>query len=187
MNQAEANVHVQFVYDVATRRVMFVNSAYETVLHGNRVNVNEELPGLLARLHPDDQAYLAQYWKLWVRGQMPDEVELRLLAPDQPEQWLSLTPYYQPTATGSALLAGTLRDISVSKHYQHNADSFNTRKNTTLEILSHDLSGSFALVQQIAQYLQGEVQAAADSSVTEMLRVLESTSRNSLKMIRDLA
>lgn len=39
-----------------------------------------------------------------------------------------------------------LRDISVRKQYQENADLFNGRQNATLEILSHDLSGAFLLV-----------------------------------------
>jgi len=186
MDQAEASAHVQFVYDVAAGHVVFVNDAYEPVLHGQQAQVNEELPALLAHLHPDDRHYLAHYWKLWVRGQMPDEVEIRLLRPEQPEQTLCLTPHFYRTAEGQALVAGSLRDISAAKRYQENADTFNTRKNATLEILSHDVSGAFVMVQQIAEFLREEVQAPADSRVLEMLRVLEATSRSSVKMIRDL-
>jgi len=166
--------------------VVFVNRAYETVLHGHQDRVQEELPGLLARLHPEDRAYLARYWKLWVRGQMQDEVEVRLLVPNQPDQWFCLTPHYQRTADNAVFVAGTLRDISAAKHYRLNADTFNTRKNATLEILSHDLSSSFVLVQQIAGYLREEVQSPAGSRVPDMLGVLATTSQTSLKMIRDL-
>lgn len=185
-NQAEASAHVQFVYDLAAGRVIFVNRAYEDALHGTCAGVNEELPGLLDRLHPDDRTYLAYCWKLWVKGRLTDEVEVRLLVPNEPDQWWCLTPYREQEGTGPALLAGTLRNISVSKHYQQNADNFNSRKNAILEILSHDLSGSFALVQQIATYLLEEVQAPAESPMHRMLGVLEATSHTSLKMIRDL-
>ncbi|HEX8507535.1 MAG TPA: ATP-binding protein [Hymenobacter sp.] len=184
--QAEASAHVQFVYDVAAGRVVFINPAYEQVLHGSCSRVNEELPGLLDRLHPDDRAYLAQCWQLWVRGQLTDEVEVRLLVPNEPEQWFCLTPFRQQNGPEPGLVAGTLRDISASKRHQQNADAFNTRKNAALEILSHDLSGAFALVQQIGTYLSEEVQAPADSHVHKLLQVLETTSRSSLKMIRDL-
>lgn len=186
MDQAEASSHVQFVYEVPAGRVVFVNPAYEQVLHGRRDQVNEELPGLLARLHPDDRKYLARYWRIWIRGQMPDEVEVRLLTPGQPEQWFCLTPYCQRSDNEPTLVVGTLRDISVAKHYQQNADAFNTRKNATLEILSHDVSGAFVMVEQIVQYLREEVTIPPESRVPEMLRVLETTSQNSVKMIRDL-
>jgi two-component system sensor histidine kinase VicK len=186
MEQAEASSHIQFIYDVEAGRVVFVNAAYQTVLGGTPAQVNAELPALLACLHPDDRAYLARYWKLWVRGQMPDEIEIRLPRPGAADQWFCLTPSYQQTAAGRVLVGGTLRDISVQKAYQANADLFNTRKNATLEILSHDLSGSFALVQQIADFLRQELPIPAESRVPELLRILETTSQNSRKMIRDL-
>ena len=185
LEQAEASSHIQFVYDVAAGRVLFVNASYHAVLGGTPAGVDGELPALLARLHPDDRAYLARYWKLWVGGQMRDEVEIRLQATGQPDQWFCLTPAFQRQSDGRVLLGGTLRDIRVAKQHQQNSDRFNARKNATLEILSHDLSGAFIMVQQIVEYLQKAVPATAGSRVSEMLRVLATTSQGSVKMIRD--
>ena len=183
--QAEASAHVQFVYDLAAGQAVFVNEAYRHVLQGNPDEVNGELPALLARLHPDDRPRLAEYWTRWCQGAMPDEVEFRLRLPNAPDQWFCLTPYQEQAADGGVWLVGSLRDISVTKRYQANSDLFNSRKNATLEILSHDLSGAFIMVQQIAGFLQEEVQAPANAEVTSMLRTLETTSRDSVKMIRD--
>jgi len=186
IDQAEASAHVQFVYDLAARRLVFVNAAYQAVLHGTPGRENEELPALLQRLHPDDRAYLAHYCEKWRQGRMSDEVEVRLQHPGQPDQWFCLTPHYQQDPAGRVLLGGTLRNVSVMKHYQENADLFNSRKNATLEILSHDLSGNFIMVQQIAEFLGEEVDAPAGSRIPELLRILETTSRDSVKMIREL-
>ena len=186
LDQAEASAHVQFVYDLTEARVVFVNDAYQPVLNGTPALVNAELPELLDLLHPDDRSYLAQYWKAWTQGRMVNEVEVRLQPPGEPQQWFCLTPFYQEAANGRVLLGGTLRNISVMKRYQENADLFNSRKNATLEILSHDLSGAFILVQQIAEFLREEVVPPADSRIPDMLNVLEATSRDSVTMIRDL-
>ena len=186
IDQAEASAHVQFVYDLAARRLVFVNAAYQAVLHGTPDRENEELPALLQRLHPDDRAYVALYWEKWTQGRMTDEVEVRLLSLGQPHQWFCLTPYYQQDAGGRVLLGGILRDVSVMKHYQENADLFNSRKNATLEILSHDLSGNFIMVQQIAEYLGEEMTVPADSQVPKLLHLLQTTSSDSVKMIREL-
>lgn len=188
MEQAEAGPHVQFVYDVSMGHVVFINAAYQTVLGGTPAVVDVELPALLARLHPDDREYLKYCWKLWVRGQLHDDVELRVQRAGVQDQYqcFCLSPNCQQTADGRVLVGGTLRDISVTKAYEANADRFNARKNAALEILSHDLAGSFAMVQQIGDYLRREIQAPVGSRVPEMLRVLEATSAGSLKLIRDL-
>ena len=183
--QAVASPHVQFVYDLTAGQVVFVNEAYRQVLHGNPDEANAELPALLSRLHPDDRPRLADYWTQWGQGAVHDEVEFRLGHPDAPDQWFCLTPFYDRGAGGAVWLVGSLRDISVAKRYQANADLFNSRKNATLEILSHDLSGAFIMVQQIAEFLREEVQAPANPEVTAMLQTLETTSRDSVKMIRD--
>ena len=183
--QAAASAHAQFVYEVAAGRVVFVNAAGRALLHGNPDEVNAGLPALLARLHPDDQPRLADYWAQWCRGAGRDEVEFRLCRPDAPDQWFCLTPFHERDADGAVWLVGALRDVSVTKRYQANADLFNSRKNATLEILSHDLSGAFIVVQQIAEFLSEEVQAPANPEVAAMLRELGTTSRDSVKMIRD--
>ena len=183
--QAEASAHVQFVYELAAGRVVFVNEAYRRALQGVPDQVNAELPALLAHLHPDDRPRLAEYWTQWCQGLVRDEVEFRLRHPHAPDQWFCLTPHYEQEADGTVWLVGSLRDISVTKRYQAHADLFNSRKNATLEILSHDLSGAFIMVQQIAGFLREEVRAPANPQVTVMLRELETASRDSVKMIRD--
>ena len=121
----------------------------------------------------------------WGQGAVHDEVEFRLRYPEALDQWFCLTPFQEREADGAVWLVGSLRDISVMKRYQANADLFNSRKNATLEILSDDLSNAFIMVQQIAKFLREEVQAPANPEVTAMLRTLETTSRNSVKMIHD--
>lgn len=186
LNRAVVSACVQFVYDATAGRVVFVNEAYQHLVpHGNRASVNAELPALLGRLHPEDRPGLADYWTRCTQGELMDEVEFRLQHHDAPDQWFCLAPYYQRNSDGTVLVLGELRDVSVTKRYQANADLFNSRKNATLEILSHDLSGAFIMVQQIAQFLGEEVTAPANPQVTEMLDILENTSRDSVKMIRD--
>lgn len=184
--QVNASSQVQFVYDIATERVIFVNHAYEQVLLGTDAGVNAELPALLARLHPDDRGYLAEHWARWVRGEQLSEIEVRLLRGGQSAQWFAALPYYHLGEATGPLLVCTLHDISAAKHHQANSDLFNSRKNVTLEVLSHDASGAFIMVEQLAQYLRDELPEAIQPEVAQMLHLLERTSRESVKMIRDL-
>lgn len=183
--QVNASPQVKFVYDIAAGRVVFANHAYEQVLLGTDAGVNAELPALLARVHPDDRCYLAEHWARWVRGEQLGEINLRLQRLGESAQWFAVIPYYHPAAVMGPLLVCTLHDISAAKHHQANSDLFNSRKNVTLEVLSHDASGAFIMIEQLAQYLRQELPEAAQPQV-QMLQMLENTSRESVKMIRDL-
>ena len=162
MAQVNASAEVQFVYDIAAGRVIFVNQAYEQVLFGTAADVNAEWPALLARVHPDDRSYLAEHWARWVLGEQLGEINVRLQRGGESAQWFAAIPYYHPAATGP-LLVCSLHDISAAKHHQANSDLFNSRKNVTLEVLSHDASGAFVVVEQLAQYLREELPGAAQS------------------------
>ena len=187
MAQVNASSQVQFVYDITAQQVVFVNRAYEEVLSGTNAGVNAELPALLARIHPDDRGYLAEHWARWLRGEQLGEIEGRLLRVGESAQCFAAMPYYhQPDAAVGPLLVCTLHDISAAKHHQANSDLFNSRKNVTLEVLSHDASGAFIMMEQISQYLRDELPETSQPKVVEMLNILESTSRESVKMIRDL-
>lgn len=186
MAQVNASSQVQFVYDITAGRVIFVNRAYEQVLFGTDVGINAELPALLARIHPDDQSYLAEHWARWMRGEQLSEIDVRLLRGDESAQWFAAIPYYHSDSATGPLLACTLHDISAAKYHQANSDLFNSRKNVTLEVLSHDASGAFIMIEQLAQYLRDELPEAVKPEVTQMLHLLENTSRESVRMIRDL-
>ncbi|WP_375416742.1 sensor histidine kinase [uncultured Hymenobacter sp.] len=187
----EASPQVFFAYDPAARQLLYLSAAAGPVLGLplSPAGATAQVPALLARLHPDDQAYLADCWSGWLAGDLaPSRLELRLTRAGGPDQWLALTPYYPPAdpATGApAWLGGTLEDISTAKEYTQNADRFNAKKNATLEILSHDLAAPFALLQQLADYVADEVGPAADPTLVRQLAVMRTTCQDGVSLIRD--
>ncbi|WP_324677154.1 ATP-binding protein [Hymenobacter sp. GOD-10R] len=184
LEQAQTSLTVQFVYDLASRRVVFVNAAYEWVLGQSRARTNEELPQLLARLHPDDRAYLAECWAQWQLGKWHNPIEFRLQTPGQPDQWLELTPSYLADSNGPGAVGGVLRDISVQKYYKAHADRFNARKNTLLEILSLDLSDALVLSQGLRHQAEAE-QAYIQERLLEGLRHIEAISQEGAELVRN--
>ena len=195
---AEASAQVFFAYDPVAGQVRYLNAAACPVLglSPDPAQARAQLPALLARLHPDDRAYLAAYYPRWRAGQSAEtpRLELRLRPPadqpDGPEQWLALTPYCPALAAAEAdpaptWLGGTIEDISAAKTYLLNAERFNTKKNATLEILSHDLAGPFALLQQLADYVAEEVGPGASTTLARQLAVMRTTCQESINLIRD--
>ncbi|WP_165822292.1 sensor histidine kinase [Hymenobacter edaphi] len=178
---------VYFAYHVGTRRVRYLSPAYEQVLGGPVARIAQDLPRWLARLHPDDLEYLREQLLPVVRGEtaVVEDLELRLRHPDDRRQWLALTAARSTDEQGTTTLVGTLRDITRTKEYMHNADKFNAKKNATLEILSHDLSGPLMVVQQLAEHVAEQTEGYANPTLRELLRLMRATCTDSVNLIRD--
>jgi two-component system sensor histidine kinase VicK len=176
---------VFFVYDLESQRITYVNKAYEQLWNGHREQVNEEFPNLLARLHPDDQEYAADCFSRLAAGRLRENVELRLLTPNEQVQWICVrASSYQPTDAPTSV-AGFIDDITVEKAYYQNAEKFNTKKNSTLEILSHDLAGPLRLMQSLTEQLSEQLRTYADPHLHELLRIITTTCRESADLIHD--
>ncbi|WP_165963440.1 sensor histidine kinase [Hymenobacter radiodurans] len=66
-----------------------------------------------------------------------------------------------------------------------NVDKFNAKKNATLEILSHDLAGPFIMLQQLAEYMGEQVGSLRNENLNEMIRIMQTTCKESVDLIRD--
>ena len=176
-----------FVYSVSAGRMLYVSAAYEKLLPGfERENLTADLPHLLALLPSDDRAYALVCFTGLASGQLHDDLLLRLQpSPDQPVRWVAVQAWRTETEDGQVLLSGTAQDVTVEQEYLRNADKYMAKKNTTLEILSHDLAGAFNMLRQLADFLEEKTQVLQDPQVQRMIGVMQNTCRDSVNLIRD--
>lgn len=175
---------VQFVYSLTEGQVHYVSEAYEPVFERPAARVNDDLPDWLAQLHPDDWPLVRQRLLALGPEEVLQDVELRRQRPDGSLQWLCLSACRAQGPDGQAYLSGSLLDFSTSKKAAQNAQKFNTKKDATLEILSHDLAAPLVLLQQLTEHLQQELQEQG-SSTHELLLHMQRTCRQGVTLIRD--
>ena len=183
----DSNPQTFFAYDVASCQICYVSAAYEQLFPGlRRENVNADLPLLLSYLPADDQAYARHCFAQLAAGHLCDDLLLRVQPrPDVPLRWLTVQTQRITAPDGQTLLSGTVQDVTLEQEYLRNADKYMAKKNTTLEILSHDLAGPFNMLQQLATVLDERTQALEDPLVRKLIGVMENTCRDSVNLIRD--
>jgi two-component system sensor histidine kinase VicK len=176
-----------FIYSASAGKVLYLSAAYEQLFPGlRRENVDADLPQLLALLPPDDQAYARECFVDLAAGRLRDDLMLRLQgSPNQPVRWLAVQAHHTTAADGQVLLSGAAQDVTVEQEYLRNADQYMAKKNTTLEILSHDLAGPFNMLRQLADFLEERTQVLNDPQVHKMIQVMQDTCRDSVNLIRD--
>ncbi|GAA4498878.1 hypothetical protein GCM10023172_16650 [Hymenobacter ginsengisoli] len=180
----ERSSTVYFSYRVADGQVVYVSPAYEQVFGDPAAHINEDLPLWLARVYPDDLVLLREQMTQVLDGKAVEQLEIRINQADGGTQWLCLAACPEYLAEGELYLSGTVKDITRDKVVSINAEKFNTKKNATLEILSHDLAGPLALLQQLTEHLRAESPMASESAL-HLLRLMERTCLDSVNLIRD--
>ncbi|MDO7850266.1 sensor histidine kinase [Hymenobacter convexus] len=183
----EDSQHASFIYNVSMGRMLYLSAAYERLFPGHpRANVDADLPRLLSYLPAEDQTYARKCFAELAAGQLHDELLLRVQPrPDVPRRWLCVRAHRSATPDGQTLLSGTVNDVTVEQEYIRNADKYMAKKNTTLEILSHDLAGPFNMLQQLAEYIGEKTRPLNDPQVQKMLGIMRDTCRDSVNLIRD--
>jgi len=183
----DVNPQTFFIYDADASRVLFVSAAYEQLFPDlRRADATADLPRLLSYLPTDDQQYALHCLGELIAGHHCDDLLLRFqVRPQGPFRWLSVQAQRSLGPAGEVLLSGTLEDVTVEQEYLRNADKYMAKKNTTLEILSHDLAGPFNMLQQLAEFLEERTKSLEDEHVQKMLRIMRDTCRDSVTLIRD--
>ncbi|OGX84204.1 hypothetical protein BEN47_16610 [Hymenobacter lapidarius] len=176
-----------FAYSVSASQVLYVNEAYEQLFPGaSRDTATQDLPRLLSYLPAEDQAYALTCFTDLANGEMHDDLLLRLQPqPEAPLRWLNVRAHRAVATDGQVLLCGTVQDVTVDHEYTRNADKFMAKKNTTLEILSHDLAGPLNMLQHLAGFFQERTQSLHDPQLEKMVLVMQETCRDSVNLIRE--
>ena len=194
LDQPEVLLHVlqgspllSFAYSVSASQVLYVSEAYERLFPlARRDAATADLPRLLSYLPAEDQAYALTCFANLANGELHDDLLLRLqVEPEAPLRWLCVRAHRAVASDGQVLLCGTVQDVTVDQENTRNADKFMAKKNTTLEILSHDLAGPFNMLQQLADFFQERTQNLQDPQLEKMVHVMQETCRDSVNLIRE--
>ena len=175
---------IYFAYDLGAQRVVYLSPAYEQIIGDPSEHIHDDLPHLLGRVHPDDWQYLRQLVAQGALEACIQDVEVRLSRAAGGTQWMQVSVCLQQLPAGGRYLVGKVRDITRDKELVINGEKFNTKKNATLEILSHDLAAPLVLLQQLAEHLTQELNAPTDKT-QQVLHLMQRTCTQGVNLIRD--
>jgi two-component system sensor histidine kinase VicK len=173
---------VHFVFDLTAGQVVYVSETYAHLTGDPASQIQEDWPLLRAAIHPDDWQYLCQQVAQAPPGTLVENVELRVAR--GPLQWLRVSVQQVSNAANHSFLVGAVANITVEKTVAVNSEKFNTKKNATLEILSHDLAGPLNLLQQLADRLHDELPEAS-ATPRHLLGLMQRICQQGTNLIRD--
>jgi two-component system sensor histidine kinase VicK len=176
---------VFFIYNLGSQEVEYVGGAFEKVFDCQREEFLRSPQSLMQRVHPEDRAYIQEMIKQLDREDEKKNGEFRLLLDDENIRWICLTAYTYRNKDGERVVTGFVEDITKSKEYTFNLLKYNAKKDSTLEILSHDLASPMNNLQGLARLVAEHTESYGDTQLKQMLELMQETCKRGVELIRD--
>jgi len=179
---AERTAPVVFAYDTASGRFSYLNPAFEKVWHRTRQSAMGNPASLLRMVHPEDRRHLEEVYRELLEGAIVKETEFRIVLRDKSERWVCLKPLL---LEDEGLITGYAEDITAAKRYNDNLKKFSDKKNSILNILSHDLAGPLAMIHSLSQVLAEDLGPDGDGEVRKVIGLIERSSQQGMRLIQE--
>ncbi|MEX8546102.1 MAG: ATP-binding protein [Mucilaginibacter sp.] len=180
---AEHDQRIFFAINPERNSFIYVNPAFKTFF---KTDAEDLSPYAIYNLvNPEDSEYLKESYFALQPGTFKNNIEFRIQLPHQEERVLRLGLLLQPQENEGNLLLGYMEDISDFKAYNDKLNEFSNKKNSILNILSHDLAGPLGSIQNLSALINRKTKAIEDPEVKKWLSLIEEISKKSVLMIQE--
>jgi two-component system sensor histidine kinase VicK len=180
----ERTNNICFAFNVQEKKFIYVNPSLEFFLSLTNENVKENSSLLLRMIYEDDLVYAFENYQKIFEQRFIKDVVLRIKLPDTELRSLKLEAWLLEI-NGMLYIAGIADDISDEQQQLFVLNKFSEKKNSILEILSHDLTAPLGNIQMCTALIKSQGADLKNELVTNMLDRIMINSERSLKLIRE--
>lgn len=187
LNLTEHDPRLCFAFDMSSKQFVYANPAFESFFKLSFLQIS--VKSLLAMVHPQDLDYLTDNFSSLKPGNFKNNVEFRMQLPDLKEYFLRMSLFYseQPNQQNTEqVLTGYLEDFTVEQDHANKLNEYSNKKNSVLNILSHDLAGPLGSIQNLSALISRKTKSLEDSEVKTWLDLIGTISKKSISMIQEL-
>ena len=176
--------HAYFTFDTLNKEFIYINPAAGELWGIETERIFADPAALLSSVHQDDKEFLLQQYRKVAEDREPILAEFRIIPPGQKLKWISLSAFLLKNDADQQLVGGHATDITAHKEYIQNILKYNNKKNSTLEILSHDLAAPFANIKGSINAIEEQVNQG-DLDIRQLIDFIRQDAMKGSDMIRD--
>jgi two-component system sensor histidine kinase VicK len=170
-----------FSYDLAFSRFTYTNPAFRTFFDISSRELDYHQ--LLTLVHSEDRSYIENSFKELLSGKELPVLECRFIDRDH-QRWLRINAYLVKENDVNAIM-GHAEDISIDHKHSEVLNSHSNKKNSILNILTHDLAGPIGTIGNLSELLKRETINLENHKVNEYISLVRKISKNCLHLIRE--
>ena len=175
---------VYFIFDIDAKQFLYLNPAFEQLWQKSVEDVSNKPESLLDTIHKEDRQYIIETYNEILNGEEKKEVEFRIQLSDGDFKWVLANPFLIGNS-GKCVIVGVAQDYSNRKDKDQNMQTFAAKKDSIMEILSHDLAGPLNNINGIASLLADKLKGENHPELDKLVGMIEETSEKSIRLIRE--
>src|SRR5690554_1200185 len=179
---AQQSDEVYFVFDVNQKRFQYINRSFESISLRKSEELLEKPDLAMEIVHPEDLEYVRTSIHTTLNEKSRSTLFFRILRPDQNERWIRLKVYPILKDDRIMHISGVAEDDTARKAAISNMQKIIAWKDSSLEILSHDLRGPIGTVKMLAAAIARKSQDDEDSH--KMATMIEGVSKHTLELLQ---
>lgn len=181
---AELSKQGIFSFDNGSKKFIYVNPAFRKHLQLEDSQMSVSAIDLL--FHPEDAAFVRQSYRELIETGGKKSIEFRLILPDNTVKSVRIEAFNTVISGNRHVIIGMMEDITAFKEHNETLNKFSNKKNSILNILSHDLLGPLGTIQNLSAIINKKFTSAEHRELYRFVSSIEKISRNSVNLIRNL-
>jgi signal transduction histidine kinase len=176
---------VLFQYSLSQQRFEYLSEAFYDIWELDKAQLDREPLRLFDTVEEDDQPAVLRCWHKLLKG---DHVEETISVKQGERQRFVRYDVYPLLDENGAIvaLAGMAEDVTRQREFIDYLAEFGQRKNSVLEMVSHDLRGPLAVVKSVAELLRKDLQDQRQEEVNTYTEIIEKACTTCTNLINDL-
>jgi two-component system sensor histidine kinase VicK len=181
---AELSKHAIFSFDVQLNQFTYINPAFKQyAILKEDTSTTVDIEKLI---HPEDTGFVKEAYQELLQEDKKKNIEFRIVLPDKTIKTMRVEAFLISYAERQQIITGIIEDISYFKDHSDTLNKFSNKKNSLLNILSHDLLGPLGAIQNLSALIKKKTANSEIKDLSKLLNSIEKITSHSISMIRNL-
>ncbi|MDB5012013.1 MAG: ATPase [Daejeonella sp.] len=172
-----------FAFNINENQFEYLSPGFEQIFRRDRDLIDPA--SLIQMIHKDDQEYLKRCFDEMQKSVNEKDIEFRIHTFLQKDIWIRLKAFVPEQFREPRVIIGCAEDITAIKESFYVIKKYSDKKNSVLNILSHDLASPLGSIQNISALLTSKLESHTDKAVQHLLMILDRVAKKGTNLIQN--
>lgn len=182
----EISKDVYFLFDVLKHEFTYISPSFKQVWGIDKDVLLNDPSAIINTIHPEDRLHVTDNFKEFTASYNTEKYFFRVIDQKETVKHICISAYPIIQDGQKSLIAGIAEDMSVIKNNISYMEKINARKNSTLEILVHDLKGPLGMISMMASNIQREAQLEGKENILKSVKFIQDMCKRNVSLVRSL-